>query len=123
VTQFNTIWQDKKQMLMLNIGRTENSGIDTAAIHLTTTFLDISASRIFNERWSLSGGLDMGVARFGLSKYGATVGCQYVFQKIPITIRAMTRYNSYGLEERRPWRQLLGGSLDVLWRFRFKVNE
>lgn len=91
--------------------------------HLKTTFGMLSGSYPVTKRSNVSGGVDAGFARFGCSKYGLNAGLMYRLKNIPLTARLMGRYGSYRFSGAEAWKPLYGGSVDVLWQFKMKLNK
>ncbi len=146
--QLNVIYTDKVWTLMFSAGQSimiTNSGgygVDTLnPAHVRTTFVTGSLGYAFSKTTSVSGGADIGFAPFGLSKLGLNGGLSYRMKAAPLTVRISTRYSSYRLAgysgavgrdsgsgngnaatEPMSWRQLVSGSIELIWQFRMKVN-
>lgn len=120
-------------------GGTPAAGTLNAA-HVKTTFIMGSAAYSFKNGLSLNGGLDLGRAPYGLSRWGINAGFSYRFGRLPIQVRAAGRFGGYrlpaysgeisydrpeGVDADQPmsWRRLVNGSLELGWRFKQKVNH
>ncbi len=143
--QLNAIYTDKQWMLMLSTGQsmlqTNSGGYRSDSLnpaHVRTTFGMGSVSYSFSKTTSVTGGADIGFAPFGLSKWGLSAGLSYRMSAAPLTARLSSRYSAYRLaaysgaigkdmgnaEQSEPmsWRNLIGGSVELIWQFRMKVN-
>jgi hypothetical protein len=123
IFQFSCVYLKGKLMLMPTLGSTSTITGDEEGVHQDTKFMTLAAAYKLTPKLTVSGGIDGGVSHFGLSKYGGNLGGSYEFRKVPITLRGNFRYNSYKILQDQPWKQLLGGMIDVTWRFRFKMEE
>lgn len=121
--QVNTIWHSNKTMVSLNLSHIENNRSDSGFVHQNTKMLSLNAGYDYGKRWMFSGGLDVGVAVFGVSKLAGNLGCRYMFEKIPVMIQLSGRLNAYRLTEAYAWRQIVSGTTDLIWRFRFNVRS
>ncbi len=146
LVQLNAIYTDKVWMVMLSTGQsllnTSSGGYKSDSLkpaHVRTTFGTGSVSYALSKTASVSGGADIGFAPFGLSKWGLNGGLSYRMKGAPLTARISTRYSSYRLAgysgavgkdsgsgntaaEPMSWRQLVSGSIELIWQFRMKVN-
>ncbi len=151
LVQLNAIYTDKIWMAMLSAGQsmmsTNSSGYGTDSLnpaHVRTTFGMGSLSYALSKAASVSGGADIGFAPFGLSKWGLSGGLSYRMKAAPLTARISTRYSAYRLagysgavnrdsgssgstnntetSEPMRWRQLISGSIELIWQFRMKLN-
>ena len=86
-------------------------------------FLGFTGSYPLDKIFTLTGGQDLGVASFGLCKYGANAGLVCNFQKKPISLRMNFRYSTYQLNSGDSWKQLYNGTLDLMYRFKAKVEK
>jgi hypothetical protein len=125
----------------LNNGQSGAPAADTLnAAHVRTTFLMASGAYTLKSGVSLSGGIDLGRADYGLSRWGLNAGISYRTARLPLSIRATGRYGAYrlpaysgeirydqpdGTDGAAPmsWRKLVGGSLELGWTFKQKVNH
>lgn len=141
--QLNAMYTDKRWMVMVSGGQsnlaTNSSGApDTLnPAHVRTTFLMGSAGYNFSKSVCVTGGADVGIAPFGISKYGVNGGLSYGMKRAPLTTRVAGRYGGYRLagysgaigidggskSEPMSWRKLLGGSVELIWQFRMKLKE
>ncbi len=124
--QLNAIYTTPKYMMMASTGimdQTANGQATDVPAHVKTTFWMMSGSYTLSKQTSLSGGYDLGFAPFGFSKLGFNAGCMYSFAKVPFTVRVMGRYSKYRLSDIIGWKEIYGGSVDVLWRFKMKLKN
>lgn len=121
--QLNTIYMRTQYSLTLSAGHTSYIGNDISAIRQQNSFLSVSGNYMLGRALTITAGIDGGLATFGFSKFGLIGGCIYNFKVMPVTIRLHTRYNSYRLSEHHDWKQLVSGTVDVLWRFKFTMSK
>lgn len=146
--QFNASYANRIWMLSLSGGRSVlNNAMGGAqaadtvnAAHLATTFLMTSCAYSLKSGVSLSGGVDIGKAFYGLSRWGVNAGCAYALSALPIRLRTAVRYGGYrlpaysgavsyerlegtGAAPAMSWRQLISGSLELAWTFKQRVNH
>jgi hypothetical protein len=122
-----------------------NSGIaDTLhPAHVKTTFATGSAGYPLSKQANFNAGADIGFTHFGLSRFGIRAGMSYNLRPVPLTLNLNTRYSTYRLEgysgetradgssanidgrtqDPMAWRNLLSGSIDLIWRFRVKMKD
>jgi hypothetical protein len=117
-------------------GSPESDSLNPA--HIKTTFMMGGGSYTYSKALSLNGGADIGVAPFGLSKWGLNGGLSYRMKSAPLTARISGRYSAYrlagysgnvgnedngtDLNEVMSWRPLVSGSLELIWQFRMKLK-
>lgn len=123
IAQLNAIYMRGRSNLMVNIGQSDVQASRLTPVHGKTSFLSIALGYYLNPQWSINLGQDIGYAKFGFSRYGSNVGCGYNFDKVPVSIRTRFRYTSYRMETIGGWKNLFAGSIDVNWRFKFKIND
>ena len=127
LVQANIIYSTKTWMAMGSVGNmdqsTNGAPIADAPAHTRTTFGMVSGSYPVTKSSVLNGGIDMGVAGFGMSKYGVNAGISYRMKKLPLTTRVVGRYSSYRLTEAMGWKPVYSGSVDLLWQFKMKINK
>ena len=123
MAQFNCIYLKGKLMGAITLGNTTTGSNSADGLHRDVNFAALNAGYSLNTQWTVSGGVDGGLADFGLTKYGGNAGAGYTFKKVPLAIRGNIRYSTYRLQEDQEWKQLTGGTIDLSWRFRFKMSE
>lgn len=126
MVQVNVIYTTRKWMMMAMAGNTDQQSNVTYAdvpAHMRTTFLALSGSYLCGARLSLNAGLDLGVASFGLSRYGGNGGMQYRLKQTPLAVRTMVRYTPYRLSAAGDWNKCLSGSLELSWQFKMKLKN
>lgn len=149
--QLNIIYTTKKWMGMLSGGQSDlqSSGLPTDSLnpaHVATTFGAGSASYSFSKGLNVSGGMDIGFAHYGLSKWGLNGGMSYRMVKVPLSIRLYGRYSAYRLPgysgqvysdastnssssgnnnnlQPLEWRNLVSGGIDLSWQLKMKLNK
>jgi hypothetical protein len=142
--QLNAIYTDRQWMIMASGGQsnlsTNNGGATTDTLnpaHIRTNFFMANTGYSFSRELGVTGGADIGFAPFGLSKYGLNGGLAYHLKAAPITARVVGRYSAYRLAgysgdigidgspktDPMSWRQLLNGSIELIWQFNVRVNE
>lgn len=68
-------------------------------------------------------GLDLGVSKYGISSMGGNVGITYRAPKSSMIYRLNTRYMHFKLQETTNWQNVFRGTLDIIWQFRYKLND
>jgi len=125
--QLNINYSTKTWMLLGSAGNMDqsiNGGlVAEAPAHMRTTFGMLSGSYTLDAQTNLTGGGDIGVAGFGLSKYGLQAGVAYRLKRLPLTVRLTGRYTQYRLSTAEVWKPVYGGSVDMLWQFKMKLNK
>lgn len=124
--QLNCIYTTKTWSLTGSAGNMDQqmsgSPVTAAPAHLRTTFGMVAGSYPLNKRTNVNGGLDAGIAKFGMSKYGLNAGVQYRLKKAPLTARLTGRYAGYRFSSDEVWKPVYGASVDVLWQLKMKLN-
>ncbi|PQJ13005.1 hypothetical protein CJD36_004475 [Flavipsychrobacter stenotrophus] len=115
----------KKQVSVAAIaGYTSQTGGNTTTAIVTApdrmSFLSFTESYTISKQYSITGSQDIGHAKFGMCKYGLSVGVMCSFKKSPITARMNLRYSDYKLNEVEQWKQLYSGNMEVAYRFKAK---
>jgi hypothetical protein len=126
VMQFSTIYTDKVLSGSVTAGYSQMTG---PAVATTTSgpadmlFLSLGASYMLSKKLSVTGGQDFGIAGFGFCKYGINGGFMYRPEKMPVTFRVNLRGTTYELNAAEKWKQLYGGNIDVLYKFKLKNDK
>jgi hypothetical protein len=71
-----------------------------------------------DDRITIGGGNDFGIAQFGLCKYAFTARGGYRFKKIPFITHLNLRFNDYKLNSAEAWTQIYNASIELTWRFK-----
>ncbi len=146
--QLNASYTKRRLTLTLSGGQSAltgglggTPGADTLnAAHVRTTFFLGAASYSWTGGLGLSGGLDLGRAPYGLSRWGLNAGVSYRLAKPGLQLRAAGRYGAYrlaaysgtirsdqpeGVDAAAPmsWRRLVSGSLELGWTFKQNLNH
>lgn len=122
--QASCFYGGKKVTNVASVGRTEMGGATLVSVLPTsTTFFSLGSTYTLSNGLAISFGQEIGFANFGLCRYSPNSGLQYRFRKLPFTTRLSIRYNTYKMNEVSGWKQLFGGNIDVLYRFKSKMGK
>lgn len=114
-----------KKMLSLNAGTTNvSTTMDvTYPLFNNSQFLNMAAGTPLSKQLYLNLGTDIAKNKNGICRYGLFSGVNYNFKKMPLSVRANFRYNTYKLTENELWKPIYSGGLEVAWRFKFKLYD
>jgi hypothetical protein len=115
-----------KTTLNINIGSSHiNTNVMPVAYPLfnNTTYLDLMAGVPLSKAVYIAPSVDIAKNKAGICRYGVSSALSLNLKKLPFSIRTMFRYNTYKLEESVSWKNMIAASLDLTWRFHFKLYD
>lgn len=121
--QFNAFFLKGKFIGTLTAGANSATGGNTDGIHANTSFLNLSENFSLFENWNFNIAQGIGVSAYGVSKYNAQLYVAHTLTKAKMTIRAGGRYINYKTDVAASWKQVLNGTIDISWQFKYKLNE
>lgn len=123
MVQFSGAYTNDRLNLALAVGSSANKGSNIAAVHNATKFMNVSVNYMLTQALGVNGGADLGMAAFGLSKYGVNAGVAYHQEKLKLIIRPRFRYGAYKIGEGYQWKNIYNACIDIIWQFNMKINK
>lgn len=125
--QFSFYMMNKKNMTNLSFSKLNFTSSNEASIpawHYQNSYMiSIGESLTLQKNIQANTGLDFGVSRFGISSLGGNAGITYKSAKTSLTYRLAARYTQYKLLETNSWQKVIRGTLDIIWQFKYKLND
>lgn len=123
--QAGCMYSDRIWSVQVFAGKTLShaTGQEFNPAHQDVSFINLQGSRVIHERLSITGGSELGVAAFGLTRLGANTGAFYRLKIWPVALRAFYRFSTYKLEAQSPWKPIHMGGLELSCDIRAKLGR
>lgn len=125
--QFAFYFMNKRTLTNFSIHKlnfTSTAPLTVAPWHYQNSYMiSVGESYSIQKNIQMSLGTDFAISKFGVSSLGGNAGISYRSAKTSVTYRLRARYMQYKLEEINAWQKVMRGSLDIIWQFKYKLND
>lgn len=125
--QLSFFYLNKSSMTNLSISKINFNSTTPTSIpswHYQNSYMiSMGENYTWKKNIQTNAGLDLGVSKYGISSMGGNVGITYRAPKSSMIYRLNTRYMHFKLQETTNWQNVFRGTLDIIWQFRYKLND